>query len=139
MNMTASQVVALAKGIKEAAVKAASDQLAPGVHEVSFLVRIEGALTKSEDTLKVPTCRTPWLAAFGLFLKRSGFQRDKAVRDLMECIREAIAMDESAAEALYAEVGIKEIEDQLKAEYAKLPKIRAAGQVRTALNLEIQQ
>ena len=139
MNMNATQVLAVSKSLKDAAVKAASEQLPVGVHSVDFLVRIRGSLTKGEDVFKAPTCRTPWLAALALFIKRSVFQREKALADLMACIREAILMDESAAEALYEEVGIKQIEDALKAEYAKLPKIRAAGAVRTALNLEIQQ
>lgn len=75
------------------------------------------------DSDKSPTCSIPMLATLALFIKRMGFQRDKALETLQEVMQEAMTLDKDAVKALMAEAGVAEAEQAVREKViAKLPR-----------------
>lgn len=124
--------VALNRALKKVVDTEARDQLGPGVHkdiEVTLTVKV-GEMRIAQDTDKAPTASIPTKAAMALLLKRMGFQRDEAMDTLKEVMEEALTCDTKAEKALLAELGVTEIEQELKERViAKLPRTPVKGKV----------
>lgn len=60
-NLSAAEVVALAKVVKAAEVKSASSELAVGEHDVDFVVRVTGSLKRGANyTQQIVAKADPW-------------------------------------------------------------------------------
>ena len=131
-----TELLALSKSVKDAVTKATSEATSPGVYPVDFTVRISGTVQKGEDTFKVPTSRTPTLAAMALLIQRLGVQRERAVELLMSCVKDAIELGDDAEDQLMENTGVREMEARLRAEFAKLPPTKVNGAVKALLKVE---
>jgi hypothetical protein len=126
INLSAIESLVLSK----VGSKLPESDVAPGNHPFDFVVRVSGVCCRGVDTEKTPTSRGLTKAAIGLFIQRSGLQRDLAIEILLGAMRDAAAMDEKAEEALMEVNGVKEATARFNAELKTLPKTPVKGAVR---------
>ena len=116
----------------------ARDEVAPGNHPVDFTVRVHGTVKVGEDTEKAPTVRLPHLAVMALFIERMGFQRERAIQILFQCMQDAINLDKDSRETLLNNFPeIRDCENGLRTMMQSLPPIKERGHVTTKLAVEI--
>lgn len=136
--MDALTQIALAKAMKTAAVRAASDSLSAGDYEVDALVRIQGIVSKGEDEEVVPTVSLSLLETLALTLHYAGVTRESAMAAIRKAATEALTDSTKTAGVLsdrydWIEPLIKEIKGEVLQTLPKVPKI---GRVRTKLKVE---
>lgn len=126
--MNALNTIALVKSVTEKEEKAARPELKAGRHLVNFTVRVQGALSVSEDTQASPTASAMSLEGVATVLYHTGATRKAAIEALA---RVALKADSEADEKRQAFVNA--IVGDLRAMFAALPKVPKKGQVRAAL------
>jgi len=139
-KLTDVQIAAIEAGLRSLEIGEAKERIRPGDHGFDFNINIKGFLKKGEDYSKPPTTSTPWLAVIGLFVRRSGIQRELA----MELIRDAMIEasnakgDKKAEKLLLEETGVgSAIEAYKKDVIAKLPKTICQGPITSTVNVTI--
>lgn len=132
MKVNPTIQVALNRALKNVVDAEARSEVGPGVHrdiEVSLTVKV-GEMRIAQDTDKAPTASIPVKAALALMLKRMGFQREEAMETLKEVMEQALSFDKSAEKELMAELGVADIEKELKERVlSKLPRTPVKGKV----------
>jgi len=130
-KLTDVETLALAKLIKEKDFKAGSKIMTPGKYKVGLTVKVEGILSKAEDTK--PAAQTPGmlsLAAVATILDRCGVVGPHILKNVLETYAEAKAAGEDASEALLKDrPKARELVATIKAEFEKLPKVPRSGAV----------
>jgi hypothetical protein len=132
--------VAVAKVLKSAEVKEASNSLSAGEHYVDATVRVQGVLRKAKDEESAPTVSLSLLETLALTLHYAGCTRESA----MEAIRKAVTDALEDGTSTKGEIIEKydwidaEIDKIKKSVIAKLPKITKYGKVTTP-KLEISE
>lgn len=123
------EMLAIARSFSKDELDLARDGIAPGKYQVDARIHVVGEIQINADTQKTPTSSTPWLTAMAVLVRRCGFQRDAAIKLIMDSVNEAVTLDKDAAEALMLNTGVKQAKDALAQEYAKLPKTPVRGAV----------
>jgi multidrug efflux pump subunit AcrB len=132
--VNSEQTVAVAKVIKEKAVKEASKNLDPGKYDVELLVRILGSFTKGEDYEQRVTAKINYALLASLALSKVNKEtRDTIVEDFLMSMGRSETSDEH-----------KKLIDQIKDEIQpKLDEIKGmtttkmTGKVTTDLSIEV--
>lgn len=137
-------LLALEAGIKKALPIAngeLKDSLEGGqtFRNMEIVVKLSvGEMVLGHDTTRIPTASIPLLASLALVLKRSGFQREQSMEILRQAMKDALTLDQKAADTLMEELGVKEAETQLKEEVIKnLPKTQVKKSI-TIKNSSLQ-
>lgn len=131
-KLTDVQIAAIEAGLRSLEIKGAKNNLAPGEHGFDFNINFRGKLTKGKDHEKAPTVETPWLTVIGLFVRRSGLQRDLAMGFIRGAMIEAAKVkgDKKAEKLLLEETGVLAAVYEYKREVIdKLPKMSVQGPV----------
>jgi hypothetical protein len=77
--------VGLAKGIKSAIVKEASDNIDAGEYTINELIRVQGTVRKGEDSEQIVHMTVPhWKLIAVLFSKVNGVTMDSVVKEMLE-------------------------------------------------------
>jgi hypothetical protein len=135
-TFTDLELVVLSK--LDAALEEEAD-LAPGIHEFDFAVRVSGHAVREQDTQKTPTCRALTLETLALFIRRAGVQRDRALDILVDVLRENVMMDKDQKDALLKETGVAEAKERLALEMAKLPKTPVKGKFKFGRDVMVER
>lgn len=110
----------------------ARDIVKPGVYNIDTTVNIKGTITVGEDYETTPTANIPILPVMALLVQRMGFQREKAMKLIVDAINESIAdKDTTVLENLQKDTAEIEaaIEVVRKGIISKLAKVKANGKV----------
>lgn len=141
--MRAIEDLAISKVITAAAVKAARERLAVGVHDVDITVRVKGSLDIRPDEQFIPTVEIPLLATMALFVRKSGIMREHVLELLKESMTEALERGEKGIEKtatvlapLEEETVIRDAMNAVKATIAQLPLQTRKGKVLPHLTIE---
>lgn len=149
MNMSAVEVIALAKAIKGAAETAARKELVVPegqdhkTYEVNAVVNVKGSITVGQDEEFTPTACVPLKESLALFIRYCGITREAAKDALVKAMTDALNKQYRGA-ATVAEVGdaisdesevIADCEKQVVAMMEKLPKQKRNGKVTTKLEV----
>jgi hypothetical protein len=116
--------IAIAKGIKAAAVKKASANLTVGEHQIDSIVRVRGMVKKGEDAEQVVHMSIPQWKLIGVLLSKVN---DATMDSVM---REALEMDD--AQETEIKERAKAAIDAIKGTSVKM----TAGKVTTKLDFE---
>lgn len=130
--------LAIAKGIKSAIVKKASNNIGIGDHNVDTLIRVKGYIRKGEDNECAPTVSLSMLETMALTLHYAGITREAAMSAIRKAATEALENDSKTKGALldkYDWIG-KEIDTIKKDIISKLPPIVKSGTVTTKVTFE---
>jgi hypothetical protein len=110
----------------------ARDIVKPGTYDIDTTVNIKGTITVGEDYETTPTANIPILPVMALLVQRMGFQREKAMKIIVDAINESIAdKDTTVLENLQKDTAEIEaaIEVVRKGIISKLAKVKANGKV----------
>jgi len=84
MKLEASEIVALSKVVAAKDARAASAELAPGEHEVDFVVRVTGSLKRGEDyDQRIVLKADPWTVLVAALSHLNGVTVDSLVREAL--------------------------------------------------------
>lgn len=108
--------------------------IAPGKHNVSFTVTVDGTLDVSENETYTPTVDIPLIPSMALALKKMGVQREHFLGVLKEAMTEVLASDKDMREAMIKEVGLADFESDFRKTLGTLPKKVRVGKVKAHLN-----
>ena len=115
-NLQSAESLAVAKVIKDAALKAARSDMQPGVYDVDFTVKIDGTITVGHDyQAEVPNKAKPWNLVVALMaeIERLQAATGKVGIDLDKILAAAETMDPTLVEK--AEEAANEAAAKLKA------------------------
>jgi hypothetical protein len=140
--MNAIQQLAISKAVKDAAAKIARSEVQAGEYPVDFTLKISGTVKVGEDSDKKSTCSIPYKAVMALMVQRMGFQREKAIAIVEECVGEAIKQSLAKGDAATSEgsldAELEEIYTRLVDKACEsLPRTPVSGQVKATLQLEM--
>lgn len=139
-KLTDVQIAAIEAGLRTFEIGDAKDRVTPGEHGFDFTVNFRGRLNKGNDYEKSPTTATPWLTVIGLFVRRSGIQRDKAMEYIRDAMIEAanVKGNKKAEKLLLEETGVGDAVETYKRDViAKLPKTIAQGPITSACTVSL--
>ena len=129
--------VAIAKVVKERALKIARNELGPGEYAINQLFLVEGTLKVGEDYKKTPTTSIPILDAMALLVHDAGITGPHALAAIKNAMQRALDQDFSVKAAISAMRGnLETAERQVRATLAELPKVPAKGPVTTKLTIQ---
>ena len=117
--------------------KTARENLSPGTYPIDATIRVKGQIKVGEDYSRTPTASIPLLPTMALLIKRMGFQRDKALALLTECVTEALQSGEKVEDMLESAIpgladALKRVQDTMSA----LPTVSVKGPVTAKLTVE---
>lgn len=137
----ATAVVVVGDAIQDAAERLAMSKISagdardivkPGTYNIDTTVNIKGTITVGEDYMTTPTANIPILPVMALLVQRMGFQREKAMKIIVDAINESIAdKDTTVLDNLQKDTAEIEaaIEVVRKGIINKLAKVKANGKV----------
>ena len=137
------ETLALAKAIKEKALKDARKNLTVGTHNVDVTAHISGTITVGADEEFIPTVCVPLKAAMALFIRYCGITRNAAETALVKAMTEALNNAQRGAETVDTVAGaiseeesiIAACEAQVTKMMGALPKQTRSGKVTTKLTV----
>ena len=113
--------------------KLRADRPAVGNYPIdeTFVLQINGSVSVGKDYQSAPTVAIPLKATMALLLHRMGFQREAAMKMILEIMTEALTIDEKASETFKDQFEwMAEAEKMIADTFAeKLPKIDKSGPV----------
>ena len=147
MDLTPVQVLALAKAIKDAAVKAARKELTVEIgnesvtHQVNLIAHVSGTITVGADEPYIPTTHIPMIPTLAYFLRRCGITREFAATTLRDAMADALETERKGAETITPEIArdIADIEammESTKTMLGTLPAAKRSGKVTTKLTVK---
>jgi hypothetical protein len=139
-KLTDVQIAAIEAGLRSLELGEAKDNISPGQHGFDFTVNFKGKINKGDDYEKPPTTATPWLAVIGLFVRRSGIQREMAMELIRDAMIEAskVKGDKKAEKLLLEETGVGiAIEAYKKDVISKLPKTLCQGPITSTVTISL--
>lgn len=98
--------------------------LTPGVYSLDETVniRIVGEVNKIEDEEYTPTVSIPYKKAFEMFLARMGFQRERTMEALVQCMTDAVNGVCPADIGLDNYINVDDAEEIVQSGLAAMPK-----------------
>jgi hypothetical protein len=132
MSLTALQKLALSN-IELS--KEERKKIAPGKHNVSFTVTVDGTLDVAANESYTPTVDIPLIPSMALALKKMGVQREHFLGVLKDAMVEVLAADKTMREAMIKEVGLADFESDFRKTLGTLPKRTRVGKVKASLNI----
>lgn len=109
--------------------------IAPGNHQVSFTVSVEGQLNVAENETYTPTVDVPLIPTVALALKKMGVQREHFLGILKESMTEVLSADKGMREALIEESGLAAFEADFRKTLGTLPRKTRVGKVKAKLKV----
>lgn len=104
-KLTDLETLALAKAVKEAAVKKASKGVSPGTHEIDVLVRVFGEITRGDDyNQRIVEKAAPWDLLAVALSKLNGVTVEALVREATNLTKERVTEIKSQATAAMEKV-----------------------------------
>jgi hypothetical protein len=136
-NLTPEEILAIMKAVSTKESKEARSAIENDSQvEVNTLVRVKGILKRGQAFNSKGTSRIPWKTAIALLLKRSGVTGPGSIELLTEAIRDAVAMNKDARDALLNENGIGDALQIVDKELCeKLPPIQKDGNISFAASV----
>ncbi len=136
--MTDLETIAIAKVIKDAAIKRARRELEAGKNqEVDVLVRVFGTINIGDDYDRTPTASIPLLDALALAIHDAGITGQAAVNAIMRGMTRALEMDEDSKLIIGSmRENLDAAERKIRAGLEELPKVPCKGAVTTSLTVE---
>ena len=114
--------------------------LAPGTYPVNgeVTLRVQGVVTKGEDSEYTPTVDIPLIPTLALVLEKSGITRERSIALLTEAMQEALALGQRAQGAVCDRItDIETALARVREVTDALPKKLRAGQTRVRGEIEI--
>lgn len=134
--MNAIQTLAVAKVIKDTALKTARHEVDPGIYPVDTLVHITGTIRIGEDEEYIPTTSIPVIDALALMLHDAGITGPNAINTLMRAMTRALNQDEDAKAIIKGlRSDMEEAEAKVTAALDTLPVQIRHGKVTTKLTI----
>jgi len=148
--MDSVKVLALAKAVKDAAIKTARKDVnvpknAESVtHNVNLLARVSGTITVGADEEYIPTASVPLKASLALFIRYCGITRESAKAALVRAMTDALNENldpKSKVEKIETAISeedrlIADCEAQVSKMMGTLPKQTRNGKVTTDLTVK---
>ena len=114
--------------------------LRPGSYPVNgeVTLRVQGVVTKGEDTEYTPTADIPLIPTLALVLEKSGITRERSIALLTEAMQESLAMGQTAHCALSHRMNdIETAMARVREVTHALPKKTRSGATRVRGEIEI--
>ena len=114
--------------------------LAPGTYPVNgeVTLRVNGIVTKGEDTEYTPTVDIPLIPTLALVLEKSGITRERSIALLTEAMQESLALGQQAHDSVCDRItDIETAIERVRQVTDALPKKTRTGQTRVRGEIEI--
>ena len=111
----------------------------PGTYPIhaAFLVRLEGGITRHEDTTTSPTTSLPLLPILALALSKAGCTRDATLDIILSSCRDVLT---GKAPSTLSDPAIMGAVSKLRQAFAStLPQVPRKGQLRTSITADISE